>query len=158
MIHLKSYLLKGALPLILAATHSQAAVSFDGANGASVASTTSLSWSHTITATTGTILMVAFSYEDASTNLGAVPSQITFGSQNFTPLFTVNANNTGGENLLSMWYLLNPTSGTNTITLTGLTLDTGTNLVRGSSVSFAGVTAAPTLFQTDSNVDSSAPR
>lgn len=149
--------LKATTALVLTASLTHAAVVFDGSGGNSSASTTPLTWSHTVTATTDSILLVSFSYEDASTNVGAVPSSITYGSQSLTPLLATTASNPGGENTLGIWYLLNPTAGASTITFAGLTIDTAANLVRGSSVSFSGSSEVPTLFQTDANTDSSAP-
>lgn len=136
----------GAGPFFLTASLSHAAVVFDGANGASGAASSSLAWSHTVSASTDSILMLAFSYEDGSATSGLNPSGITFGSQNFTQLLSVNSSGSGFENVLSIWYLMNPAAGTATITIPSVTLDTPGNLMRGSSVSFSGVSTAPTQF------------
>ncbi len=122
---------------------SGAPIIFDANSSASATTAgTTISWSHTVGTGSNRILLVAFSGRDGNPTDGdpvdLVVSSVTYGSAN---LSLVSGSEQGfAQNGIAvrteLWYLLNPASGTDTITITC----TGTNNFRvGGAVSLENV-------------------
>ena len=121
-------------------------------NGTSGPTYSNLSWSHTLTATSNTVLMVAVSFEDGGSTFQS-PTSVSFGSESLTKIATDPGDSTS-LNQVTLWYLVNPIATAATITVGGLTLNTVTNNVMGTSMSFAnaaGIGEVKTLAATATN-------
>lgn len=95
------------------------------------------SWSHTVGAS-ATILLVFLDWSPGVTP--ATVTSITYGSQTLTKLDSVVDTSSSTNRQADIWYLLNPTPGTNTVTYTL----NGSVASGASSASFSGVsTSAP---------------
>lgn len=135
--------------LLISASICQAAVTFDSFTGAQVNYSTPtlggpLTWSHTVGTGDDRALLVAISFEDGNESVTVVPAAVSFGSQALVQLGSVRmASGTVGpggfDNQVSLWYLANPTSTTESISVGGLTLDNPNNNVKGFAGSFFGV-------------------
>lgn len=114
---------------------------FDAAATGEKTSGTSMSWSHTVTASgSDRVLLVAIADFDEFPSANSPPT-VTYGGDSMTLIG--NDSVTPGASLRSwVYYLANPSTGANTVSVTGLdTNDTD----RGVSVSYAGASqTAPT--------------
>lgn len=111
-------------------------VTFDSASSDSVQAS-SLSWSHTIGAGgSNRFLLVGISIRDS--NPPDTVSSATFAGQNLTFIGRKSYNRDAS---IEMWYLLNPPTGTNTVTVTL----TGTADLVGGATSWTGVNQASPL-------------
>jgi Tfp pilus assembly protein PilX len=81
----------------------------------SAAASTTLSWSHTVASQSNRVLVVGVAAEHSSNACQA--SSVTFGSQSLTKI-TQNVAGTSTYECASLWYLVAPNVGTNTITVT----------------------------------------
>ena len=122
----------------------QAAVAVDASSSNAVfnaAGTTTLSWSHTVGAGASRALFVGVS--TAATNVGsplARVTSVTYGSQTLTRVTNGFVVSPDLNNAVELFQLVNPTTGTNTITVN--LLPTAANYVVGGSASFTGVNQA----------------
>jgi len=73
-------------------------------------SSTSSSWSHTTTSSQSNLIMIV------GITSGSNPSGITYGSKSLTEIANTNAS---GLIYGSLWYLVNPQTGTNTVSVSG---------------------------------------
>ncbi|MHC4739148.1 MAG: beta strand repeat-containing protein [Planctomycetota bacterium] len=97
-----------------------APIEFDNVSSNAVTgASTTLSWSHTVGTGSDRILIVGIAGEDSSES-DLVISSVTYGSANMT--FVSGSSATGGSGAFKMktelYYLLNPDSGTDTVTVT----------------------------------------
>ncbi len=107
------------------------AIVFDSATGNKVASGTTNSWNHTVGAGNNRLLKVTVA-------AGATVSGVTFNGVALTVLKSIVYNT---PNNFSVWYLLNPPTGTYTITVT----IAATSFIVGASVSYANVAQSSTF-------------
>jgi Tfp pilus assembly protein PilX len=92
------------------------AVTYDTSSSAtSATSGTTLSWSHTVASQSNRVLVVGATAEHSSSSCQA--SSVTYGSQAMTKI-TQSVAGTSTFECSSLWYLLAPNTGTNTITVT----------------------------------------
>jgi hypothetical protein len=140
---IKTILCASALLTSFLSSHAQ--VTFDNFTGFQINYSTPvvngpLEWSHTVGAGSGSALLVGIAYEDNGPAT-VFPSSVTFGSQSFTQVGTVElAGATPGfRNAISLWYLANPTAGAANITVVGLDLTADNNNVKGYAGSFFNV-------------------
>jgi hypothetical protein len=92
------------------------AVTYDTAtSGTSASAGTTLSWSHTVANQSNRVLVVGVTAEYTSNACQA--STVTYGGQSLTKI-TQNVAGTSSYACASLWYLLAPNVGTNTITVT----------------------------------------
>lgn len=106
---------------------------FDGITGVST-----LAWSHTIGGGANRALFVGVS--TAATGIGspvARVTSVTYGAQTLTRVANGFRASPDLNNAVELFLLINPTSGTNTITVN--LFSTAANYVVGGSVSFGGV-------------------
>ncbi len=88
-------------------------VTFDAASIAHAASVTTLSWSHTTSAQNNRLLVVGLSINNPS----VTATSITYNGSNLTKLTGRSCDTSSGcED--ELWYLVNPATGTNTISVT----------------------------------------
>lgn len=144
-------------PLLLTAAISQASVivTFDASYGNKAANSAGdLTWSHTVASNSDRILMVAVTFEDTGAAY-KTPTAVTFGFQSFTQV-TVAPGDLTSLNQVSLWYLVNPTVLTDSITISGLTLNSTGNNVMGTSMSFFGASGigSSQIFTTGSTASS----
>lgn len=102
-----------------------AAIAFDSASKATATTASTVSWTHT-TSGTNRILFVLTSSESAT-----APTSVTYNGVSMTKIFDIN-----GVTNQELWYLINPTSGANTVTITYSS--SGTRKI-GSASSYTGV-------------------
>lgn len=103
-------------------------ITFDAAAGNKVASGTTNTWAHTVVAgQTGLLLLVAVGSGASSI------SGVTYNGVSLTQLGTTLSYNSG-SNKLSLWYLLNPSTGTHNIVATVAS----TSYIAGASCSYIG--------------------
>ncbi len=114
------------------------AITFDAATGNKVGSGTTNTWSHTVGSGSNRILIV-------SVDTGLSISGVTYGGVALTQLGIVNYNSNNEH--LSLWYLLNPTSGTANVVVTA----SGTTFIIGVSASYSGVAQSSTFGTLASN-------
>jgi hypothetical protein len=97
--------------LLISVGGAHAAVVFDAASSASTGApeTATLSWSHTVSGA-DRILLVG-----VSINGNKTVSSVTYGGDQLTRIATVNQ---GSSARASLWYLLNPPTGTQTVLVT----------------------------------------
>lgn len=99
-----------------------------------ISTATTQSWSHTIASGNDRVLVVCVRARDFATQANTRPSSVTFGAQSFTEaVYQAGASTLG----VSIWYLVAPTVGTDTITVTPAAACSGG--LRGSATSFTGV-------------------
>jgi pectate lyase len=119
-----------------------AAIAFDSTATRAVTNAASTSWSHTVGTGTDRVLIVGLALEDTGTTSLAINS-ITYAGVAMTPV--ANSIATAGSSTLDraqLYYLLNPASGANTISIT---FGGAVNGVSAGSVSLTGVAqSAPT--------------
>ncbi len=145
------------LMLVLAGSTARAAITSDStAFGVSTGASgsTTLAWSHTVGTGSNRILLVGISFRSDTGSGGAggntYVTGVTFGSTSLTCLAARDDNSTGGCGSGGtgtpiylrgeVWYLLNPTSGTATITVT----TNNATVFVGESASYSGVASAGT--------------
>ncbi len=118
---------------------SSSGAAFDGVIGIST-----LTWSHTVGGAANRALFVGVS--TAATGIGAPSARVTsvtYGAQTLTRVTNGFRASPDLNNAVELFLLVNPTSGTNTITVN--LFPTAANYVVGGSVSFGGVSqTAPT--------------
>jgi hypothetical protein len=108
-------------------------IAFDSSASSFCGSCSSLSWMHTTGSASHRILIVGVS--DAY--LGPVPVlSVTYGSASKTPLAMIGSQNMGARGRVEMWYLLDPPTGTDLVTVTLTVSSVG---VVGGSVSYSNV-------------------
>jgi calcineurin-like phosphoesterase family protein/cadherin domain-containing protein len=91
-------------------------IAYDTATSATSASTgTTLSWSHTVASQSDRVLVVGVGAEHSSNACQA--STVRYGSQSLTKI-TQSVAGTNPYDCASLWYLVAPNVGTNTITVT----------------------------------------
>lgn len=118
----------------------QAAVTVQsGASHAESAATNSVSWSHTVPSGANQVLAVCVVQRAATANVQA--NTVTFGAANFAKLRADERNSgVGAFFRTEIWFLVNPTVSTNTITITA----SGTSTyLTGNAVTYAGVRQSP---------------
>jgi pectate lyase len=119
-----------------------AAIGFDSTATRAVTNAASTSWSHTVGTGADRVLIVGLALEDTGTTSLAINS-ITYAGVAMTPV--ANSIATAGSSTLDraqLYYLLNPASGANTISIT---FGGAVNGVSAGSVSLTGVAqSAPT--------------
>lgn len=101
------------------------AIAFDAVTNGG---TFNASWSHTITGASPALVVAAFDDNGGSNLLTAVTWN---GSESLTKACQVQV---PGDRWISLWYLLNPTTGTHTVALT-----TTAGAYAGESLSYTGV-------------------
>lgn len=112
----------------------QAAIAFDAAsNSGSQSNVSSFSWSHSVTASgENTILVVGISlWDPTGANRGV--TTVTYNSVTMTQL---RSDDNGSNIESSIWYLVNPSTGSNTV---AVTLDGTNNRAVGGATSYTGV-------------------
>lgn len=146
---MKKYLLLIASSLFLAflliAPKAHAAIALDATSTASsTTNITSLSWPHTVGSGSNRILLVAFGSILFSSEPEA--SSVTYGGVSLTNIFS--SSTAGGY--VSWWYLINPTTGTATTTITfkGSSLGQAATAI---GVSLTGVNQSTPIDATSSN-------
>ncbi len=98
------------------AAPSTSTITYDAsASGTSASAGTTLAWSHTVANQSNRVLVVGVTAEYSSTSCQA--TTVTYGSQSMTKI-TQNVAGSGTYACASLWYLLAPDTGTNTITAT----------------------------------------
>ncbi len=115
---------------------SSSTAAFDGVTGVST-----VSWSHTIGGNSNRALFVGVS--TAAINIGspvARVTSVTYGTQTLTRVTNGFRASPDSNNAVELFLLVNPTSGTNTITVN--LLPSAANYVVGGSISFSGVSQA----------------
>jgi hypothetical protein len=120
----------------LAAVSSSAAISFDNAATKVSTNAASASWTHTVGSGSDRILIVGLATEDTSSSVLTVKA-ITCNGIAMTAVS--NATATAGSSTLDktqLFYLLNPTAGSNTV---AVTFSGAVNGVSAGSVSLSGV-------------------
>ncbi len=101
-----------------------------------------LSWSHTVPSGTNMLIVIAGAGNTTLDNRSV--SGITFGSANLSVISGAVADDGNFEHV-ELWYLVNPTNGTDTITVTYI----AANLQRAAGASnFSGVDVSGTPFGT----------
>ncbi len=114
--------LTGSTPVTLdasssAASAAAAAVTYDIASSTYNATAgTTLSWSHTVANQSNRVLVVGVTAEYATNNLCQATS-VTYGAQSLTKIGQSVTSSSSYE-CASLWYVLAPATGTNTITVT----------------------------------------
>ncbi|ATC64553.1 hypothetical protein CMV30_11640 [Nibricoccus aquaticus] len=125
------------------AVSTSAAITFDAVASKAATNGSNTSWSHTTGSGTDRILIVGLATEDTSTSVLNV-SAITYGGVALTAV--ANSTATAGSSTYDrtqLFYLLNPASGTNTISVTW---GGAVNGISAGSTSLAGVTqSAPSV-------------
>ena len=109
---------------------------YSGVNNGGTSSTT-LSWSHTVNSGDNRLLIVTFHAFGGPSSV----SSVTYGGQSLTKVS--DAYESSRSVLSSMWYLINPNVGTNTITVN---YSSTTNTCAGSSMSLFGVKQISPLY------------
>lgn len=99
------------------------AIAFDAVTNGGL---TPASWSHTCATAGNRLLLVAV---DGTNN----PTGFTYAGTALTQLGAVTIGNGATGRVLDLWYLINPATGTNTVSVTG-----GTSFI-GISMSYTGV-------------------
>src|SRR5207244_12198712 len=92
-----------------------AASGYDTPSSATGAGTTTLSWSHTVGTAGARVLVVGVDAE--STSNTCQPSGVTYGGAALTKI-AQNVAGTATYDCSGLWYLLNPPSGSATVTVT----------------------------------------
>lgn len=87
-------------------------------------------WSHTCTGSNRLLIVVLTGPPDSGAYSG---NAVTYNGISMTEIGHTAVDNGTGDWYVSMWYLLNPASGTNTVSFTG------SNNLAGSSASYTGV-------------------
>ena len=114
-------------------------IAFDASSSAGGGSnTTTLAWSHTVGSGSNRILVVGYTGRDNDDVTDLDVSSVTLGSDNFTYVSNsgVNCGSSALKVRTELWYLLDPASGTDTITIT--TTDT-VDFIVGGAVSLENV-------------------
>ncbi len=110
-----------AFLLFFASSPAFGAIAYDTSTSSKASSGTSVSWSHTTTSGSNLLLVVGVFVEDATAGDRAV-SSVTYNSVNMTRLVTQDYS--GGGMNAEIWYLVNPSTGANTVNVTlGGTVD-----------------------------------
>jgi hypothetical protein len=107
------------------------AIAFDS-SAAATASTggSANTWSHTCNGSNRLLIVVFTGPPDSGSYTG---NACTYNGVSMTEVGHTAVDNSTGDWYVSMWYLINPASGTNTISFTG------SNNLSGSSASYTGV-------------------
>jgi hypothetical protein len=142
------------LSLILKIQEAQAAITYDTSNTGTV-NPTATSWSLTFSATvhagSNKVLIVCVSSEGTNSSSETMThTGVTFGGVVLTQVGSTYQYNTSIPNdYLSYWYLLNPTSQTANIVITGTKSASTTAYVRAATIVLQGVKQqAPEAYQT----------
>lgn len=128
------------------------AVAFDalgpGSSGAGTGNVTNISWSHTCGSGSNRLLVVGIGM--GGSNAGVTIS-VTYGASTLTSAGQINSNNQP-DGFAQLFYLIAPSSGANTITVT----NTGGQQrdLTGGSLSFTGVDQTTPLANTNTNFGS----
>jgi len=127
------------------------AIALDSTSAAAdISTTTSQAWSHTVASGSDRVLVVCVRARDLVVQADTRPSSVTFGAQNLTEaVYQAGAVSSG----VSIWYLVAPTVGTDTITVTPA--GACSNGLRGSAQSFTGVDQSTPIDASNSAAGSS---
>lgn len=122
------------------------AVAFDAVGGGNnvngAASPANITWSHTATGSNRCVV-VGLCARDG-TNLTGVTRAVTYGGVSMTSLGAIHANNDTARQFAEFFYLLNPATGAQTVSVTCTHVANTFNL-RANSVSYTGVGSVGTL-------------
>lgn len=122
-----------------------------GSNSGVKASVSSYSWNHTVGSLTRGILIVGLAMRGgASANSDLNVSGVTYNGVSLTKAVTTNSGDSPSSNTLAadVWYLVNPSSGTNSI---AVTFQGTVNHAAGYALSLSQVDQKNPLDQTNSN-------
>lgn len=106
---------------------------------------TTLSWSFNNVA--GTILVVGANAESTGTGSSAAITGVTYNSVALTKAGSQGWAGTGPSSEVSIWYLLNPATGSNTVSVSASFANTTVTDIIGGAISFTG-NATSTPFGT----------
>lgn len=118
----------------------QAAITVQsGASHAQASAASSVNWSHTVPSGSNRVLEVCVVQRATTANIAT--NTVTFGSAQFSKLRSDERNNGAGVFFRTeLWFLLNPTVSTNTITVTAAAAST---YLTGNATNYAGVRQSP---------------
>ncbi len=139
--------------------HASTSIVFDSfasnnCNGLLPAQCGSLSWSHTVGSGGNGILIVGVSYVPS---LGSTSDSVKFGTTSLSLLGShpdCEQVGFGGGAVVQLWSLLNPPTGTATVTIT---FNAGPDLLVGGSVSYFNVASTGTVASNDEGCTRSSP-
>ena len=98
-------------------------IEYDNATSGNALGKSTLSWSHTCSGSNRILLVGVADYSTS-------PSSVTYGGNNLTLITSI-------YNSTTWWYLINPPTGSKTITIT---FSSSENFIAGIAVSYKGVT------------------
>lgn len=125
----------------MAVTFDAVGPSATGFVNTSVAQNGTVTWTHVVGSGTGRYLLVGFSLGAAAATATAATFTVTFAGSTMTQLAKVEAYASGGGNgEVFLYGLLNPTSGSGTVSIT----TSGAGTITGGSLSFAGASGVGT--------------